>query len=89
MFVIINEIETNILNVGSNEEISIFDLAGVVKEVTGFKGNLDFDESKPDGNPRKLLDSSKIFNLGWKPKTDLKEGIKITYDWYLNNVKNL
>ena len=88
-FVIVNEIETNILNVGSNEEISISDLASVVKEVTGFKGNLDFDESKPDGNPRKLLDSSKIFNLGWKPKTDLKDGIKITYDWYLNNVKNL
>jgi len=88
-FVIVNEIETNILNIGSNEEISIFELASIVKKVTGFRGNLDFDGSKPDGNPRKLLDSSKIFNLGWKPKTDLNEGIKITYDWYLRNVKSL
>jgi len=61
----------------------------MIKSVVGFQGDLSFDSSKPDGNPRKLLDSSVITKLGWKPKTELEDGLKITYDWFLNNETKL
>ena len=70
-------------------EVSILQLANMIKSVVGFQGDLSFDSSKPDGNPRKLLDSSVITELGWKPKTELEEGLKITYDWFLNNETKL
>ena len=57
----------------------------MIKNIIGFKGDLSFDSSKPDGNPRKLLDSSVINSLGWKPKTELEDGLKITYEWFLKN----
>ena len=57
----------------------------MIKNIIGCKGDLSFDSSKPDGNPRKLLDSSVINSLGWKPKTDLEDGLKITYEWFLKN----
>ena len=79
------EIDYDILNVGSGKEISIYDLAVKIKQVIGYDGQLVFDSSMPDGNPRKLIDSSKMNELGWEAKTDLDESLKITYDWFLDN----
>ena len=84
-FIVENNIETDLINVGSNEEVSILELAKEIKSVVGFEGELIFDSTKPDGNPRKLLDSTKINNLGWKPSISLQKGLKITYEWFLNN----
>ena len=85
-FVIQNDINEKLLNVGSGKEITIKNLSNLIKEIVGFEGKLNFDSSKPDGNPRKLLDSSKIFNLGWEPKTDLNIGLDTTYKWYLESL---
>ena len=81
------DLNTNIdlLNVGSGQEVTIKELAQKIKEAIGFKGELQFDNTMPDGNPRKLLDSSLINELGWKSKIDLNEGIAKTYEWYLDN----
>ena len=73
------------LNVGSGEEISILELAKKIKNLIGFKGRLSFDNKMPDGNPRKLLDSSKLNALGWEPKVTLDDGLSLTYDWYNKN----
>ena len=85
-FLINKKVEKTIINVGSNEEISIKDLALLIKELINFEGELVFDNSKPDGNPRKLLDSSYLNSLGWETKTNLREGLKISYDWFLKNL---
>ncbi|KAJ6742959.1 GDP-L-FUCOSE SYNTHASE [Salix viminalis] len=74
------------LNVGSGKEVTIKDLAELVKEVVGFEGDLLWDTSKPDGTPRKLMDSSKLLGLGWTPKISLKDGLFDTYKWYVENV---
>lgn len=71
------------VNVGAGEEIKIKDLAVFIKEIVGFEGKIVHDLSKPDGMPRKLLDISRIKALGWKPNTNLKEGVKKAYEWYL------
>jgi GDP-L-fucose synthase len=70
------------INVGTGKDISIKDLAELIKRIVGFEGNIDWDSSKPDGTPRKVLDVSRISSLGWKPKISLEEGIKSTYEWY-------
>ncbi|EXC04636.1 Putative GDP-L-fucose synthase 2 [Morus notabilis] len=75
------------VNVGSGKEVTIKELAELVKEVVGFEGELVWDRSKPDGTPRKLMDSSKLVGLGWTPKISLKEGLVDTYKWYLEYVK--
>ena len=75
--------DKGIVNIGCGEDISIKELAELVKEVTSYKGNLVFDSTKPDGTPRKLLDVSKIHGLGWHHKTPLKEGLKIAYQDFL------
>lgn len=85
-FVISNEISEEILNVGSNEEVTIKQLAEIIRNNMDYGGSLTFDTTKPDGNPRKLLDSTKIFELGWKPKVKLEKGIDNTYKWFLNNI---
>lgn len=72
------------VNIGTEEEIKIKDLAVLIKETVGFNGKIVHDLSKPDGMPRKLSDISKIKALGWKPETSLKEGIRKTYQWYLS-----
>lgn len=77
--------ESEIINVGVGKDISIIELAEIVKEIVGFNGAIVLDESKPDGTPKKLLDITRINNLGWNPKYDLYTGIKKTYDWFLNN----
>ena len=74
------------LNIGTGEDLSILELAKLIAGIVGFKGEIVYDSSKPDGTPRKLMDVSRINNLGWKYKTSLKEGIEKTYQWFLNNV---
>lgn len=76
------------VNIGTGKDITIKDLAEMVKEIDGFKGNISFDPSRPDGTPKKLLDSSRIKSLGWNPKVSLEEGIKHTYKWYLKSVNS-
>lgn len=76
------------INVGSGKEVTIKELAELVKEVVGFNGQLVWDSSKPDGTPRKLMDSSKLAEMGWEPKISLKDGLADTYKWYLKNVKH-
>ena len=66
-------------------EISIYDLAKKIKKIIGFKGELVFDSSMPDGNPRKLLDSTEINKMGWSPKVDIDTGLEATYKWYKEN----
>ncbi len=73
------------INVGVGEDISIKDLAGLVQQVVGFDGEISWDSGKPDGTPRKLLDVSRMTALGWKPKIDLEEGIRATYEWFKPN----
>ena len=70
------------VNVGVGQDVAIRDLALLLKEATGFRGAIEFDASKPDGAPRKLLDSSRMALLGWRPKTSLEEGIRRTCEWY-------
>ena len=81
LFLMLHYNEESTINVGTGVEISIKELAETIKEKVGFKGNLVFDTSKPDGTPRKLLDVSKINKLGWKHKIDLEDGIQKTIEW--------
>jgi GDP-L-fucose synthase len=73
------------INVGSGEEVSIAELASIISEIVGFRGRLVFDSTKPDGTPRKILDSGRLRELGWKPKLRLSEGVRKTYAWALEN----
>jgi GDP-L-fucose synthase len=77
------------INCGAGSEISIGDLARLVGEAVGFRGRLKFDTTKPDGTPRKLMDSSRLLARGWAPGIPLKEGIASTYQWFLENKSNL
>lgn len=76
------------INIGTGKEVTILELAEMIKEVVGFEGNIVFDKSKPDGTMRKLMDVSRINTLGWQAKTSLKDGIKIVYNDFLEN-KNI
>jgi GDP-L-fucose synthase len=71
------------INIGTGKDITIRELAETMKEVVGFEGGLVFDESKPDGTPRKLIDVTRLSNMGWNYKVDLKMGLELTYSWYL------
>ena len=71
------------INIGSGKEVSIKELAETVKRMVGFEGTIDWDTSKPDGTPRKLMDSSRLRNLGWTPKVSLEQGIARAYEDYL------
>jgi GDP-L-fucose synthase len=84
-FLILNKPNNSLLNVGSGIEISIYELAKKIKKIIGFQGELIFDSSMPDGNPRKLLDSSEINKMGWSPKVDIDNGLETTYNWYKEN----
>ncbi len=76
------DVPGSVLNAGAGDDIAIKELALLVKDVVGFAGGVAFDMSKPDGAPRKLLDSGRLRALGWAPKTSLDEGIRRTYEWY-------
>ena len=76
----------DIINVGAGRDLPIADLARLVGEVVGFAGELTFDRGKPDGTPRKLLDLSRLTALGWQPRIGLREGVAMTYRWYLDSV---
>jgi len=76
------------LNIGTGKDISISDLALLISDIIGFKGKIEYDTTKPDGTPRKLMDVTRINELGWKYKTELRQGIEKTYEWYLSSIKN-
>jgi GDP-L-fucose synthase len=77
--------DVNPVNIGSGDEISINDLAQAIAKVIGFEGQIKYDISRPNGTPRKLLDSSIMLNLGWRPSVTLESGLKLTYEWFQAN----
>jgi GDP-L-fucose synthase len=83
LFLLENYDGEQFINVGSGGEISIRDLAHLIKQIVGYKGDIVWDTSKPDGTPRKLMDSSHLFALGWKPKINLETGIRLAYEDFL------
>jgi GDP-L-fucose synthase len=85
LFLLENYNNDSHINVGTGTDLSIADLAQTIAEVVGFDGEIQFDTSKPDGTPRKLLDVSKLSALGWKSSIQLKDGIQKTYDWFLSH----
>ena len=78
------EIQNTHLNIGPNKNITIKELATLIKEIVGFKGDLTFNANRPNGAMNKLTDCSKIHSLGWKHKINLEEGVKMLYQWYKN-----
>tara|TARA_B100000989_G_scaffold200473_1_gene151559 strand:- start:21403 stop:22356 length:954 start_codon:yes stop_codon:yes gene_type:complete len=88
LFTLNNDTNGSIYNVGSGTEISIKNLAKLVQNTVGYKGEIIWDKNKPDGTPRKLLDVSKLEKLGWSNATDLKKGIQKTYKWFKENINN-
>jgi len=85
VFLMKNYKDTQVINIGFGNDTAIKDLATIIKKVVGFEGDLVFDTTKPDGTPRKFLDSSRIFKMGWVPKIGLEKGIENTYRWYLSH----
>jgi GDP-L-fucose synthase len=83
VFLMQNYSDEQFINVGSGGEITIGELAELVKRIIGFSGGIVWDDSKPDGTPRKLMDSSRLFALGWKPKMDLETGVRLAYEDFL------
>jgi len=88
-FLMQNYFGNDFLNIGVGEDISIKELAKLIKDIVGYNGELTFDTSKPDGTPRKLMDVSRLTKTGWKAKTSLREGITKTYQWFLDNQKDI
>jgi len=72
------------INVGTGKDVTIREMAETMRQVVGYEGKLTFDTTKPDGTPRKLIDVSRLLNMGWKYTSDLKDGLEKTYNWYLN-----
>lgn len=85
LFAVENKLPDHLYNVGTGSDIEIKELAIRIQKVVGHKGTVLWDASKPDGTPKKLMDSSKLARLGWKPKVKLEEGISKTYKWFLQN----
>ncbi|MBA3883340.1 MAG: GDP-L-fucose synthase [Chthoniobacterales bacterium] len=85
LFLLANYDSAEIVNVGCGEDITVRDLARLICDVVGFRGEIRFDPSKPDGTPRKLLDTSRVSALGWKPQISLRNGIAATYDWFIEH----
>lgn len=84
-----NKLPEYLYNVGSGKDITIKELAETIQRVTGHEGGILWDSDKPDGTPRKLMDVSKMKNIGWEYSTELLEGIEKTYEWFLNNIENI
>jgi GDP-L-fucose synthase len=85
VFLMNNYDGNKIVNVGTGEDITIRELTDLISEVTGYKGEIRWDPTKPDGTPRKLLDVSFLHSLGWKHKISLKEGLNLAYEDFLKN----
>lgn len=85
VFALENNLDRSLYNVGTGQDITIKKLAEIIQQVTGHEGDIDWDSTKPDGTPRKLMDVSRLKGEGWQYKTELKEGIKKTYEWFVNN----
>lgn len=85
VFLMNNYDSSEIINIGVGEDLTIAELAQLIKKIVGYKGEIVFDRTKPDGTPRKLLDVSKLFNLGWRPRIRLEDGIRSTYEWFVQN----
>lgn len=85
IFALENVLPEHLYNVGTGFDLTIKELAELIQKIVGHTGEIVWDATKPDGTPRKLMDISKMHNLGWKHKIDLEEGIEITYDWFLSN----
>jgi GDP-L-fucose synthase len=83
-----NKLPDHLYNVGTGTDVTIKTLAKIVQKIIGHKGNIIWDSSKPDGTPRKLMNVSKMKKIGWSYKTELEEGVKKTYEWFLNNSHN-
>ncbi len=83
-----NKLDEYLYNVGSGKDVTIKKLAETIQRITGHRGDIIWDRSKPDGTPRKLLDVSKMKAIGWQHETELEQGIQKTYKWFLNNIKN-
>jgi GDP-L-fucose synthase len=89
VFALENQLPEFLYNIGSGKDVTIKELAETIQGVVGHKGNILWDKSKPDGTPRKLMDVSKMRDLGWCYSTELNEGIEKTYQWFLKNIKDL
>ena len=89
VFALENTLPDYLYNIGTGIDLTIKELAETIQKVTGHKGEIIWDSSKPDGTPRKLMDISKMHELGWKHKVDLQEGIQLTYDWFVENVDDV
>ena len=85
VFALENTLPDYLYNIGTGVDLTIKELAETIQKITGHQGEIIWDASKPDGTPRKLMDISKMHDLGWKHKIDLEEGIQMTYDWFLEN----
>ncbi len=84
-----NQLPEYLYNVGSGRDVTIKELAETIQNIVAHKGNIIWDSTKPDGTPRKLMDVSKMHQLGWKHKVELKDGIRKTYNWFLNNIEDI
>jgi GDP-L-fucose synthase len=89
LFLMRNYNQKQFINIGTGEEITILDLAELVKKVVGFEGEIKMDSTKPDGTPRKLMDSSRLHALGWKHETSLADGLKLTYEFFKSEVEKI
>lgn len=86
VFALENRLPDYLYNIGTGEDLTIRHLAETIQRIVGHQGNIKWDDSKPDGTPRKLMDVSKMHDLGWKHQMALEEGIQVTYDWFLKNI---
>nr|WP_318013849.1 GDP-L-fucose synthase [Flavobacterium sp. SH_e] len=89
VFALENKLPEHLYNIGTGEDLTIKELAVTIQKVVGHTGNIIWDESKPDGTPRKLMDVSKMHSIGWKHQVTLEEGIQKTYNWFLKNIESL
>jgi GDP-L-fucose synthase len=89
VFALENTLPDYLYNVGTGEDLTIRELAETIQKITGHQGDIVWDSTKPDGTPRKLMDISKMHELGWKHQVQLEQGIQQTYDWFVENVENV
>lgn len=89
IFALENKLPEHLYNVGTGIDVTIKQLAETIKQIVGYEGSIVWDTNKPDGTPRKLMDSSKMHQLGWKHTVELQQGIQLTYQWFLENIEQI